>query len=140
MWKFQPNCHISQVLPSHNIFSQSVSLTQYVVLSVRHLSACPFQLASESSRDVVARRRSDYCPSGIIFKKNFRSLRPLRCQNLACLMSIGLRVFQVFTFEFNASFRTNVKVADCQFSINKNQSITQRPMMSVIGGICVGAT
>ena len=48
------------------IFSQSVSLTQYVVLSV-----CPpvrlFQLASELSRDVIARRRSDYCPHGAIF-------------------------------------------------------------------------
>ena len=46
-------------------FSQSVSLTQYVVMSVR-LSACPFQLASETSRDVVARQLSDYCPRGAI--------------------------------------------------------------------------
>ena len=49
-----------------SIFSQSVSLTQYVVLSV-----CPpvrlFQLASESSDNAVARRRSDYCPRGAIF-------------------------------------------------------------------------
>ena len=29
---------------------------------------CPFQLASESLRDIVARRRSDYCPRGAIFK------------------------------------------------------------------------
>ena len=28
---------------------------------------CPFQLASESLCDVVARRRSDYCPRGAIF-------------------------------------------------------------------------
>ena len=48
------------------IFSQSVSLTQYVVLSVR-LSVCLFQLASEVSRDIVARRRSDYSPRGAIF-------------------------------------------------------------------------
>ena len=41
------------------IFSQSVSLTQYVVLSV-HPLVCPFQLASELLRDIVARRRSDY--------------------------------------------------------------------------------
>ena len=47
---------------NHVLFSQSVSLTQYVVLCV-HL----FQLASESSRNVVARRRSDYCPRGAIF-------------------------------------------------------------------------
>ena len=47
-------------------FSQSVSLTQYVVLSVCP-SACLFQLASESLRDIVARRRSDYCPRGAIF-------------------------------------------------------------------------
>ena len=31
------------------------------------LSACPFQLASESSRNVVARRRFDYRPRGAIF-------------------------------------------------------------------------
>ena len=37
------------------IFSESVSLTKYVVLSV-----CP-------SLDIVARRRSDYCPRGAIF-------------------------------------------------------------------------
>ena len=55
-----------QLLRLIYIFSQSVSLTQYVVLSVR-LSACTFQLASESSHNVVARRRSDYCPRGAIF-------------------------------------------------------------------------
>ena len=64
------------------IFSQSVSLTQYVVLSACppvRLSACPpvrlsaclsvrlFQLASELSRDIVARRPADYCPHGAIF-------------------------------------------------------------------------
>ena len=55
-------------------FSQSVSLTQYGVLSVRLsaclpvcLPVCPFQLASKSSHNVVARRRSDYCPKGAIF-------------------------------------------------------------------------
>ena len=51
-------------------FSQSVSLTQYVVLSVClsvHLSVRLFQLASELSRDIVARRHSDYCPCGAIF-------------------------------------------------------------------------
>ena len=47
-------------------FSQRVSLTQYVVLSLR-LSVRLFQLASESSVDVVTRRRSDYCPLGAIF-------------------------------------------------------------------------
>ena len=51
---------------TRSIFSQSVSLTQYVVLSVC-LSACTFQLASELSHNVVARRRSDYCPRGAIF-------------------------------------------------------------------------
>ena len=49
------------------LFSQSVSLTQYVVLSV-HMSVRLFQLASESLRDIVARRRSDYCPREAIFK------------------------------------------------------------------------
>ena len=56
------------------LFSQSVSLTQYVVLSVRHPvcpPVCPFQLASESSRYVVDRRRSDYCPRGAIFLQHF---------------------------------------------------------------------
>ena len=48
------------------IFSQSVSLTQYVVLFAC-LSVRLFQLASESSVDVVARQRSDYCPRGAIF-------------------------------------------------------------------------
>ena len=52
-----------QVIFKINIFSQSVSLTQYVVLSV-----CLFQLASELSPDVVARRRPDYCPRGAIFR------------------------------------------------------------------------
>ena len=47
-------------------FSQSVSLTQYVVLSVRH-PVHLFQLASELLRDIVARRRSDYLPRGAIF-------------------------------------------------------------------------
>ena len=60
------------------LFSQSVSLTQYVVLSVS-VSAClpvhPFQLASESSHNVVARRRSDYCLRGAIFKGVFAILR-----------------------------------------------------------------
>ena len=45
------------------IFSQSVSLTQYVVLSVRlsaRQSVRLFQLAFELSQDVVARRCSDY--------------------------------------------------------------------------------
>ena len=50
-------------LTKRRIFSQSVSLTQYVVcLSVRL-----FQLASESPCDIVAGRRSDYCPLGAIF-------------------------------------------------------------------------
>ena len=41
------------------LLSQSVSLTQYMVLSV-----CLFQLAPEWSCDVEARRRTDYCPLG----------------------------------------------------------------------------
>ena len=45
-----------------NIFGQSVSLTQYVVLCVPL-----FQLASESLHDVVARQRSDFCSRGAIF-------------------------------------------------------------------------
>ena len=49
-------------------FSQSVSLSQYVVLSVR-LTDSLFQLASESLRDIIARRRSDYRPRGAIFAK-----------------------------------------------------------------------
>ena len=48
------------------LFIQSVSLTQYVVLSVC-LSVRLFQLASELSRDIVDRRCSDYCPHGAIF-------------------------------------------------------------------------
>ena len=48
------------------LFSQSISLTQYVVLCAC-LSVCLFQLASKSSQVVVARRRSDYCPRGAIF-------------------------------------------------------------------------
>ena len=47
------------------IFSQSVSLTQYEVLSVC-LSVRLFQLASELSGDIIARRCSDYCPRGVI--------------------------------------------------------------------------
>jgi len=42
----------------YNIFSQSVSLTEYMALSVL-LSACPFELALELLHDIVARRRSD---------------------------------------------------------------------------------
>ena len=54
------------------LFSQSISLTQYVVLSVCPpvcLSVRLFQLASESLRDIVVRRRSDYCPHGGIFSQ-----------------------------------------------------------------------
>ena len=54
-------------------FSQSVSLTQCVVLSVClsvRQSVRLFQLTSESLCDVVARRRSDYCPCGAIFESS----------------------------------------------------------------------
>ena len=52
------------------IVSQSVSLTQYMVLFVCQSVRPPirlFQLALELSSDVEARRRSDYCPRGAIF-------------------------------------------------------------------------
>ena len=55
LFKAQNKNENNKMKTSTTFFSQSVSLTQYVVLSVRL-----FQLASESSHDVVARRRSDY--------------------------------------------------------------------------------
>ena len=66
----------------HNTFSQSVSLTQNVVLSVR-LSICLFQLASKLPLDIIARRRSDYCPRGAIFRQRAASIMVLSV--LACV-------------------------------------------------------
>ena len=59
----------------NKIFSQSVSLTQYVVLFVC-LSFRLFQLASDSSRDIAARRCSAYCPRGAIFISDESDIYP----------------------------------------------------------------
>ena len=69
-------------------FSQSVRLTQYVVLCAC-LSVCLFQLASESSPVIVARRRSDYCPRGAIF--SYRALLQKKKSQHFKMRPVGLK-------------------------------------------------
>ena len=56
----------------------------YYLLPYEEMSVRLFQLASESLRDVVARRRSDYCPRGAIFV-DFDNLLDVKEENYECL-------------------------------------------------------